>query len=304
MIERVVDDPGHDRPLHVLELQVEVGHVGDEVLARRVAEERAEDLLGHHAVLLRLHDVLQAIHRDFRALHLADERGVGQRVEIRERLDVDAVGLAVEEQRVGLDRVEHRRRDALGDVHVHGTQVLGQDRGRRAVVHADVFVDRRVAGLLGVMVDDQTDAVDRAAEVVRLHVHHRDPIERLDLLQRDDLDVDVEQVHHPLVLRPRHALQRRDDGRLPVAVQHRAERQAAGHRVGIRIVVQEDEHPVGVAEESLILLDAEAGEGAAELGEKRTAEELGEGQVIELGKQRLQLVFTLSRVCEVPTPST
>ena len=241
--------------LHVLELQVEVGDVGDEVLARRRAEERAEHLLDHPPVLLGLQDVLEPLHRDFRAFHLADQRRVGQRVEIRERLDVHAVGLAVEEQRVRLDRVEHRRRDALGDVRVHRAQVLGQDRGRRSVVGADVLVDRRVARLLGVMVDHQVDAVDRAAEVVRLHVHHRDPIELLDLLGREDLDVDVEQVHHPLVLRPRDALQRRDDRRLLGCGAGRAQRQAAGHRVGIRIVVQEDEDAVGVAEEALILLN-------------------------------------------------
>ena len=49
--ERVVDDPRHDRPFDVLELQVEVGDVRDEVLARRVAEEGAEDLLGDPAML-------------------------------------------------------------------------------------------------------------------------------------------------------------------------------------------------------------------------------------------------------------
>ena len=140
------------------------------------AEERAEHLLDHLAVLLRLQHVLEPLHRDFRALHLADERGVGQRVEVRERLEVDAVRLAVEEQRVGLDRVEHRRGGALGDVGVDGAQVLGQDRGRRSVVGADVLEDRAVAGLLRMVVDDQVDAVDHAAEVVRLHVHHRDAL--------------------------------------------------------------------------------------------------------------------------------
>ena len=68
--------------------------------------------------------------RDFRAFHLADQRGVGQRIQVRERLEIDAVGLAVEEQRVRLDRVEHRRRRALRDVDVDGAQVLGQDRAR------------------------------------------------------------------------------------------------------------------------------------------------------------------------------
>ena len=67
-------------------------------------------------------------------------------------------------------------------------------------------------------------------------------------------------------------------------------------RIGIRIVVQEDEDAVGVAEEPLILLNLEPGEGAAELGEERTAEELRQGEVIQLGKLRLELVFALARV--------
>ena len=81
-----------------------------------------------------------------------------------------------------------------------------------------------------------------------------------------------------------------------VAAQHGAQRQAAGHRVGIRIVVQEDEDAVGVAEEALILLDLEAGERAAELGEQRPAEQLRERQVVQLRELRLQLLFALSRV--------
>ena len=58
------------------------------------------------------------------------------------------------------------------------------------------------------------------AEVVRLHVDHGDAVELGDLRRRDDLDVDVEQVHHPQVLGPGHALQGADDRRLPGAVQH------------------------------------------------------------------------------------
>ena len=146
------------------------------------------------------------------------------------------------------------------------------------------------------MIDDQVDAVDGAAEVVRLHVHHGDAVEVGELRRRDDLDVDVEQVHHPLVLGPGDALQRRDDRRLLGAAQHVAQRQAAGHRVGIRIVVQEDEDAVGVAEEALILLDLEAGEGAAELGEQRPAEQLRERQVVQLGELRLELLLALARV--------
>ena len=167
-----------------------------------VAEERAEHLIDERAACVRLHHVVEPLGGDFRAFHLADQRGVGQRIQIGERLEVDAVGLAVEEQRVRLDRVEHRGRGALRDVDVDGAQVLGENRGGRSVVGADVLEDRGVARLLGVMVDDQIDAIDQAAEVVRLHVDHRDAVEFLQRRRRDRLDVDVEQVHHPQVFRP------------------------------------------------------------------------------------------------------
>jgi hypothetical protein len=160
--------------------------------------------------------------------------GVGERVEIGERLEVDAVGRAVEEERVRLDRVEHRRRRALGDVDVDGAQVLGEDRRGRAVVGADVLEDRGVAGLLRVVIDDQVDPVDQPAEVVRLHVDHRDPVVLVERLRRDRLDVDVEQVHHPQVLRPGDPLHRADDRRGLGAPQHVAQREAARHRVGVR----------------------------------------------------------------------
>ena len=95
------------------------------------AEERAEDLVdaarrpGSALITYSSRSL-----RDFRAFHLADQLRVGQRIEVREGLEVDAVGLPVEEQRVGLDRVEHRRRGALGDVDVDRAQVLGEDRAR------------------------------------------------------------------------------------------------------------------------------------------------------------------------------
>ena len=49
--ERAADDAGEDRPLDVLELQEEVGGVRDEVLTRRLAEKRREDLLAQDARL-------------------------------------------------------------------------------------------------------------------------------------------------------------------------------------------------------------------------------------------------------------
>ena len=91
--EGVVHDAGDDRPLDVLELQIEVGDVGDEVFARRLAEEGAEHVLHHPAVLPRLDHEVEPLGGDFRALHLADHRGVGQRIEIRESVEIGAVGL-------------------------------------------------------------------------------------------------------------------------------------------------------------------------------------------------------------------
>ena len=105
------------------------------------------------------------------------------------------------------------------------------------------------------MVDDQVDAVDRAAEVVRLHVHHRDAVEA----------GDCSGVMISTWMSSRFTIRRfsgrvtpwsaRDDGRLLGAAQDVAQRQAAGHRVGIGIVVQENQDAVGVAEEPLVLLD-------------------------------------------------
>ena len=43
--QRLVDDPRDDGPLDVLELQEEVGDVGDEILAGRCPEEAAEHLV-------------------------------------------------------------------------------------------------------------------------------------------------------------------------------------------------------------------------------------------------------------------
>ena len=241
------------------------------------------------------HHVLESLAGDVRAFHLADQRRVGERVEIREGFDVDAVGLAVKEQRVRLDRVDHRRCGALGDVHVDGAQVLREDRAGRAVVGAHVLEHRGVSRLLRMVVDHQIDAVDLAAEVVRLHVHHADPVVCADALGRHVLDVNVEQVHHPQVLGPCHALHRADDGGGLGAAQHVAQRQPAGHRVGVRIVVQHDQHAVGVAEIALVLLHAGSGERAAHLGDERVAEQFGHRQIGDVGELGVELLGALRR---------
>ena len=52
------------------------------------------------------------------------------------------------------------------------------------------------------VIDDEIDVRQQAREVVRLHVHQRDAIEALDLLRGEHLDLQIEQLEHPQVLRP------------------------------------------------------------------------------------------------------
>jgi len=89
-----------------------------------------ELLIAHNAALACAGDVIEPFERDFRPLHLANQRRVGERVEEGERFEVDAVGVTGKEQRVRLDRIEHCRRGALRDVDVNGAEMLGQDGGR------------------------------------------------------------------------------------------------------------------------------------------------------------------------------
>ena len=132
------------------------------------------------------------------------------------------------------------------------------------------------------VVDDQVGAIEQAAEVVRLHVDRRDAVEASKRRGRDLLDLDVEHVRHPQVLRPRHALHRADDrGRLGAA-QQVAQRQAAGQRVRVGIVVEQDQDAVGVGEIPLVLLHAGAGHRSAQLGDQRRPEQLGQVEVRDL----------------------
>ena len=109
---------------------------------------------------------------------------------------------------------------------------------------------------------------------------------------------------HPQVLRPGHALERADDGRRLGAAQDVAQREAAGHRVGIRIVVQHDQHAVGVAEVPLVLLHARPGQRSAELGQQRPAEQLGHREVGDVGKLGVEFLGPLARSPSAPMPST
>ena len=78
------------------------------------------------------------------------------------------------------------------------------------------------------------------------------------------------------------------------APQHVAQRQAAGHRVGVRVVVQHDQDAVGVAEIALVLLDARARQRAAELGEQRPAEQLRHREIGDVGELGVELLGALA----------
>jgi len=95
-----VDFARHDCPLDAFELQEEVGRVGNEILPDDGAQVCTEDLLGDRALRCGFDDVIQALHRDFRPLHLANHGGIGERIEKRERLEVDAIGLPCEKERI------------------------------------------------------------------------------------------------------------------------------------------------------------------------------------------------------------
>jgi hypothetical protein len=235
--------------------------------------------------------VVEPFQRDLGALHLPDQRRIGERIQEREGLEVHAIRLPGEEQRVGLDRVEHRRGRAFGDVHVHGAEVLGEDRAGRAVVGADVLENCGVARLLRMMIDDEIDLGQQAAEVVRLHVHGGDSVEALEVGRRDGLDLDVEQVGHAQVLGARHALQRPDDRGRARPSQHVAQREAGRQGVRVGFVVQEDEHAIGIGEVALVLLDAGPGERAPEFGREGGREEFGEIEVRDLGHDRAEILL-------------
>ena len=140
------------------------------------------------------------------------------------------------------------------------------------------------------VVDDQVGARQQPAEVMRLDVDGRDPVELLERRRRDRLDVDVEHVRHPQVLGPGHALHRADDRRRLGPAQQVAQRQAARQRIGIGIVVQQDQHPIRIGEVALILLDPGARHRPAQLGHQRRPDELGQVHVGGVGELRLQRI--------------
>ncbi len=73
-----------------------------------------------------------------------------------------------------------------------------------------------------------------------------------------------------------------------------AQREARRQRVRIGLVVEQDEHAVGVGEIPLVLLHARAGQRSAEFGGERRRQQLRQVEVRDLGHDRAQLFLMLA----------
>ena len=147
------------------------------------------------------------------------------------------------------------------------------------------------AGALGMMIDDEIHLVDEPAEIVGLHVDRRDPVELGERLAVQRLDVDVEEAGHPEVLGSRNPLERPDDRGGLGPVQEVAQGETAGHRVGIRVVVQQDQHAVGVGQIALILLDPRACHRAIQFRAERATQEIRQCQMSNFGRAGSQFLL-------------
>ena len=64
------------------------------------------------------------------------------------------------------------------------------------------------------VIDHQVDVMQQPRKVMRLDVNQRNLVERLELIRRDGLDLQIQQLHHPQVFGTRHALQAANNRRL------------------------------------------------------------------------------------------
>ena len=116
------------------------------------------------------------------------------------------------------------------------------------------------------MVDDEVDVDEALLEEGGLHVDHGHPVEGVHLFRGDRLHVDLEDLAHGQVLRPRDGAEGADGSSRAVASEEGAQGEGGGDSVGIGVVLHQDEDPLGVVEVRAQPLGARAGAGALELG--------------------------------------
>ena len=108
------------------------------------------------------------------------------------------------------------------------------------------------------VVDDDRDLGERLLAERGLHIHHCQRVVGAEPLGGDLVDLDLQRFHHRQVFRPRHPAERQEGGRRSRAAEQGSEREARGHRVRVRVVLQEDAYAVRPGEEVAHLLDANA----------------------------------------------
>src|SRR2546430_2163855 len=160
-VKLTVHGPGHDGPLRALDLQEELRELSDQLGVGDGTEVREDDPVRELPARDPERQDVEGLVGQLRALDTPERRVVRARVQVRERLEVRLGGAPLEVERVGLDAVEERRREALRDLHVRGAQVLGHDRRGRAPRGADVTEVRPRGRLLGAVVDDEVDLAER-----------------------------------------------------------------------------------------------------------------------------------------------
>ena len=111
---------------------------------------------------------------------------------MRERLQVVVGDASRQRQRVAANSVEQRSRQPLADFFVSRDQVLGHDSRSRAVLDAHVLERSGAAGIPGMMIDRDIGARNFLAEERRLHIDHRNLVERAQVLSRRGLDFNLQ----------------------------------------------------------------------------------------------------------------
>ena len=105
------------------------------------------------------------------------------------------------------------------------------------VAHARVVIDHGI--------DTRQNNVP---EVRRLHVHHGNGVVPADRFGGDVFDLDIEQLHHGDVFGPRHLAKGANSGGLAVASEKGAQGHGAGDGIGVRVVLDENQQVVRLAQ--------------------------------------------------------
>jgi len=94
------------------------------------------------------------------------------------------------------------------------------------------------------VVDHDVGARQLVAEERRLHIDHRNLVIFVQFRALGRLDIDLEQMDHGAVFRTGDRLEAEQRGGELVAAEQGPQSHRAGHRVGVRIVLQHDRDPI------------------------------------------------------------